>query len=391
MTFKDTARTCYLCYIWQAAVNNLPPLLFLTFEQEFGINVSQLGFLVMLNFGTQLLSNMFTGRLVSRAGYRLAIVLSSGLCALGLFLMGALPRIFGFPALVVAMIINGVGGGVGDVLCSAIIQTLPTDTHGGNAMALLHSAYSWGMMIVILVSTLLFRFLGMENWHWVAFLWALFPLLGMFLFLRVPMVATENGGHQAGMSAKSLFSLPLFWILGGMMFCGAGSEISMSQWASLFAEQSLGVDKMVGDILGPCLFGFSMAVVRTVYGLYGQRFPLRNWLFVSSILAVVLYALTVFSDIPMLALFGCAFTGAATALFWPGTLSISASMLPHGGAAMFGYLAFIGNLGSTFGPQMVSLTASVSHDLKTGLLAAGVFPLGMVALTSFCRRSERRG
>ena len=49
MTFKDTARTCYLCYIWQAAVNNLPPLLFLTFEQEFGINVSQLGFLVMFN------------------------------------------------------------------------------------------------------------------------------------------------------------------------------------------------------------------------------------------------------------------------------------------------------------------------------------------------------
>ena len=37
------------------------------------------------------------------------------------------------------------------------------------------------------------------------------------------------------------------------MACAGASELTMSQWSSIFAN-SLQVSKVVGDILGPCLF-----------------------------------------------------------------------------------------------------------------------------------------
>lgn len=34
----------------------------------------------------------------------------------------------------------------------------------------------------------------------------------------------------------------------------------MSQWSSLFAERALGVTKVTGDLLGPCLFAVFMGI-----------------------------------------------------------------------------------------------------------------------------------
>jgi fucose permease len=382
MDHRDTANACYLCYVSQAAVNNLPPLLFATFQRQFHVDIFHVGLLVMLNFGTQLLANLATGRISQKIGYRRSIVLSAWCSTLGLVLLGLLPRWFGFSGVMAALLIGAFGCGVGDVLGSAIIQALPRTSGNGNPMALLHSAYCWGMVLVIGISSLLFHLLGLDAWPVVAWFWALFPLCDAFLFLRVPMVSMEDG-RTDGTSLRSLFSHPVFWVLGGMMFCAAGSEISMNQWASLFAEQGLGVDKAVGDLLGPCLFALCMAVVRTWYGVSGARIPLRRVLGFSALVAVLLYGVAVFSPNRFVALLGCAFTGFAVALLWPGTLSLSATVLPHGGTMLFGTLAFFGNIGSTLGPQVVSLASSASGDLKRGLLLAGLFPLGMAILTAF--------
>jgi MFS family permease len=129
----------------------------------------------------------------------------------------------------------------------------------------------------------------------------------------------------------------------------------MNQWASLFAEQGLGVDKAVGE-------SARSQPVRLVHGgrpdlvwAFRERAfrpagvgVLRPWSpFCSTVVAV-------FSPNRFVALLGCAFTGFAVALLWPGTLSLSATVLPQGGTMLFGTLAFFGNIGSTLGPQVVS-------------------------------------
>ena len=58
---RGLARTklaCYASNITGMAIGNLPPLLFITFRQMYGIPYSLLGTLVLINFSTQLLADL---------------------------------------------------------------------------------------------------------------------------------------------------------------------------------------------------------------------------------------------------------------------------------------------------------------------------------------------
>ena len=41
MQYKSTIRACFAGYVVQAVVNNFVPLLFLTFQSQYGIPLSQ--------------------------------------------------------------------------------------------------------------------------------------------------------------------------------------------------------------------------------------------------------------------------------------------------------------------------------------------------------------
>lgn len=45
-SFSLTARACYVGYITQAIVNNYIPLLFLTFEQQYGLSLDTIALLI---------------------------------------------------------------------------------------------------------------------------------------------------------------------------------------------------------------------------------------------------------------------------------------------------------------------------------------------------------
>ena len=58
LTDKHTLYASYLGYITQAIINNLPPLLFLTFRELYGLSFAEMGLLVLINFTTQLLVDL---------------------------------------------------------------------------------------------------------------------------------------------------------------------------------------------------------------------------------------------------------------------------------------------------------------------------------------------
>ena len=64
---------------------------------------------------------------------------------------------------------------------------------------------------------------------------------------------------------------------------------------------------------------------------------------------------------------------------WPGTISISSGKIPSGGTAMFALLAMAGDMGGAVGPYLVGkVTQSAGDNLKSGMLAACVFPAVLV-------------
>ena len=153
----------------------------------------------------------------------------------------------------------------------------------------------------------------------------------------------------------------------------------MAQWASAFTESAIGVSKTVGDLAGPCLFAMFMGISRVLYGKFSQKLDLTKVMLACGNMCAGCYLLASLSKLPFLALAGCALCGLAVGIMWPGSISISSKQCPRGGTAMFAFLALAGDLGAMVSPAMVgSLSEMAGGDLKSGLLAATVFPIVLV-------------
>lgn len=367
-------------YITQAIVNNLPPLLFVTFQKEFSISVGQLGMLVSMNFFVQMLVDALAARYVDRIGYRPCVVTAHVCAAVGLVGLGFFPHWFSSPVLglMLAMAINAIGGGLIEVLISPITEALPGEEKA-STMSLLHSFYCWGHVSVVLLSTVYFVTAGIDNWKYLPLLWAVIPVCNALLFTQVPMNALVEDGQ--GCSFRQLFSMKLFWVFFVLMLCSGASEQAMSQWSSLFAETGLKVSKTVGDLLGPCSFAVLMGASRLFYGVKGNQIPLKPFLAGSAVLCAVSYGLAVFAPWPLLSLVGCGLCGFSVGIMWPGTISLASKHIPLGGTAMFALLALAGDVGCSSGPGLVGLVSGFFDDsLKAGLLAAVVFPVLLILL-----------
>jgi len=55
-TYRHTTAACYIGYIVQAAIANLPPLLFVTFRNQFNISMEAITLLISINFATRMSS-----------------------------------------------------------------------------------------------------------------------------------------------------------------------------------------------------------------------------------------------------------------------------------------------------------------------------------------------
>lgn len=388
LTYQHTIYAGYLGYVTQAVVNNLAPLLFLIFQDSFGLPLQRITLLITVNFCIQLLVDLLSAKFVDRIGYRKCIVAAHVLCAAGLLGMAFLPSLLtnAYPGLLIAVILYAIGGGLIEVLISPIVEACPTPSKAA-AMSLLHSFYCWGTVAVVLLSTLFLALFGKTNWQILSCLWALLPLCNAVFFAKVP-IATLTQEHE-GMSLRALFGQKMFWIFLVLMVTAGASEQAMSQWASAFAEQGLGVSKVAGDLAGPCFFSILMGSARALYAKFGEKVDLLTFLTVSGGLCVCAYLLAAFAPVSQLSLIGCGLCGFAVGILWPGVFSIASARFPKGGTALFALLALGGDLGCAGGPTLVGLVAGAFGDsLKAGLTAAIFFPVVLIIGSLVCRKRK---
>lgn len=376
--YRKTLTACYLGFVTQAISSNFAPLLFLTFKSTYGISLDKIAMFPMVFYFTQLLTDLAATKFADKIGYRVCVVSSQVLSAVGLALMAILPEILPVPfvGLLISVVLYAIGSGLIEVLVSPIVEACPFENKDG-MMSLLHSFFCWGSMAVILGSTLFFAGFGIEHWRILAFIWAAVPLYNAFNFVHCPIERLVEDGKSMGVSM--LLKTPVFWLMILLMICSGASEATMTQWASAFTESALGVSKTVGDLAGPCLFAIFMGIARTLYGKFSQKLDLVRVMLVCGILCTGCYLLASLSALPILGLAGCALCGLTVGIMWPGSISISSQKCPRGGTAMFAFLALAGDLGATVSPTMVgSLSEMAGGNLKQGLLAATVFPVILV-------------
>lgn len=384
--YRHTIAASYIGYITQAIVNNFAPLLFLTFHNVYGIPLGKIGLLVTVNFVTQLLVDFISAKYVDRIGYRTAIVAAHVFAAAGLIGLGILPDLMPTPyiGICMAVVVYAIGGGLIEVLISPIVEACPTEGKSA-AMSLLHSFYCWGSVLVVVVSTILFSVFGVDAWRKIACLWAIIPLVNAFYFSKVPIAALVENGES--MTIGMLFRSKLFWIFALLMVCSGASELSMSQWASAFAESGLHVSKTVGDLAGPCFFAVLMGTARVFHAKFAEKLELSRYLAVCAVVCIGSYLLASLSPNALLALLGCGICGFSVGAMWPGTFSLASEKCPKGGTAMFALLALAGDTGCSLGPTVVGFVSAACEDnLKKGLLSAILFPVLLLVGLFLCQR-----
>ncbi|MGL4252691.1 MAG: MFS transporter [Fusobacteriaceae bacterium] len=386
ISYKPTINACYLGNFVQAIVINLPALLFVIFRETFHLNYQQLGFLVFINFTTQIAVDLIFSGIVDRYGFRRFVVAAHILVFIGFTLFGLVPMLpyNTYTLLLVATVIFSCGGGLLELLLSPIVNSIPTDEKA-SAMAILHSFYAWGQFTVIVLTALLLSLLGNSSWYLIVFMWSIPALINSYLFFVAPLAPPlEENLRQ---KSRDLVKIPFFLVaIATIAFSGA-AEVSMAQWSSAFAEQVLHLPKITGDFGGIAMFAIFLGVGRVIYGKYSNKIDLTKIMILGAILAFFCYIILALSTIKILSLAAIAVGGLAVSLLWPGTLVLTSERFPMAGASMFAIMAAGGDLGAALGPWLIGSAAELSgFGLRGGILLGSVFPIGTLLCVLWMRR-----
>ena len=382
LTFKHTQLACYLAYISQAITTTFLPLLFVRLGVEFGFSLTKLTVLITITFFTEIFIDAVCPLFINKIGYRAGMVFANICAVLGTAGLAFFPFVFKNPYIgfIICDVLYAVGGGFDEVLVSPIVEACPTKNKA-RAMALLHSFYCWGCAAIVLFSTLFFRFAGIDNWRMLAVLWAMIPLFNTFLFMFVPIRTIEE--EKGSGKFSDMLKNPLFWLMLIVMICAGASELSMSQWASAFAETGLKVSKTMGDLLGPCAFAVLMGLSRVIYSRIDDKTDISKILMIGAFVCIFGYLLASLSGNAVASLIGCAICGIAVAPMWPGAFSIASKEIPNASTAMFAAFALAGDLGCTAGPSIVGFVSGANDNIAKGLLCSVVFPAAMIVCLIF--------
>lgn len=401
--FKLTKYACYSAYLSTASVFTLPPILFASFHSFYGISYTLLGTLVLVNFCTQLIIDLIFSFFSKYFNIKATVCTMPILTSVGLLIYALAPTLFPqntYLGLVIGTIIFSMSAGLGEVLLSPVIAAIPSD-NSERDLTLLHSLYGYGVLGVILISTLFFSIWGTINWMYLTLFFAFLPLISCFLFCISP-IPEKVLSHEKGEKTdkKRWFGIGLCV---ACIFLGGAAENSMTNWISVYIETVLGIPKTAADLIGLATFAILLAFTRTLYAKYGKN--ISKTILLGMIGATVCYILAGLSFSPYISVLACVLTGISTSMLWPGNLIFLEEKFPNPGVAVYALMAAGGDFGSSVAPQLLGkLVDTVSQSsfalelgntlslapeqigLRFSMLIGSLFPLMGVLLVLYMRK-----
>ena len=398
--YKRTKFACYSAYFTMSSIFVLPPLLFATLQDMYGISYTLLGTLVLTNFCTQMIVDLLFSLFAKKFNAQMLVRVTPLITSLGLVIYALvpwlLPQQFAYAGLLAGTVIFSVAAGLSEVMLSPTIAALPSDNPQRD-MSMLHSLYAFGIFFVIVVSTAFFALFDRSKWMFLTLFFAALPVIAAVLFMLSPMPDLQGGSEKERASRSRSRTIGLILCV-ACIFFGSCAENTMSNWISGYMENALHIPKAVGDMLGLAAFAILLGLTRITYAKYGKN--IFRMLTVGMIGAAVCYLVVVFSGAPAVALIACVLTGIFTSMLWPGALIMMEENVPCVGVAAYALMASGGDLGASVAPQLMgivtdavsasSLGARLSEQLslspeqvglKAGMLVCAIFPiLGIVML-----------
>lgn len=374
ISYKLTVKACYIGLFVQAIVINLTPVLFIPLREQFGFSFGKLGLLILINFITQVSSDIAFSHVVDKYGYRPFLVGAHAMTILGFMIFALSPIVMPDPYIgfVIGTIVFSASGGLLEVLISPTLNNIPTKEKS-SAMSLLHSFYAWGQLAVVIITTLFLFAFGRMSWYIIMLLWTIPPLINVVLFSIVPIPPSVSEEHREGF--RKHFKNTFFYVAVLAIAFGGASEVAMNQWASAFMEKVMLIPKVIGDISGMSMFALMLGMGRLIHGKYGEKMDLYKVMLIGCIIAFACYLVVSISGIGVVSLLACAICGFAVSLLWPGTLVLTAERFPLAGTWLFAFLAAGGDIGASVGPWLIGVISD--NAIKISFLADLALKFGL--------------
>lgn len=410
LNFKRTKLACYTAYFTMSSIFALPPLLFVTMRETYGISYTLLGTLVLTNFCTQLAIDLIFTLFAKHFNVKWIVRVMPLITSLGLFIYALIPTLFpsaAYLGLLIGTVVFSVSAGLSEVLLSPVIAAIPSDTPQKD-MSTLHSLYAFGVFAVVVVSTVFLKIFGTENWMYLTVFLGSWPILAAVMFMISPMPEMNSSEGAAPTLAGTKRRSVGLALCVACIFLGSCAENTMSNWISGFMETALHIDKAVGDILGVAMFAILLGFARISYAKYGKN--IMKILLFGMIGASACYLVAGLSQSVIAAFIACIFTGLFTAMLWPGTLIMMEENVPGVSVAAFALMAAGGDLGASVAPQLMGIVvdkvaaSSLAYDLgsylgmsaeqvgmKAGMVISSLFPILGTVLLLFILRYFKRG
>lgn len=371
--FKRTKFACYTAYFTMSSIFSLPPLLFVTFHEMYGVSWTLLGTLVLTNFCTQLLVDLLFTVFSKKFNIQKIVRFMPLITSLGLLIYAIFPMVLpdlAYVGLLTGTVIFSVSAGLSEVLLSPTIAAIPSDNPQRD-MSMLHSLYAFGVFTVVVISTLFLKIAGTENWMYLTIFLALLPVIAAILFITSPMpdMDTQESSAAAQKSRKRTIGIALCI---GCIFLGSCAENAMSNWISGYMEAQLHIDKAFGDILGMAMFAILLGITRISYAKWGKS--ITKMLFIGMAGAAVCYLIAGLSTHVIPAFAACIMTGIFTSMLWPGTLILMEEKIHGAGVTAYALMAAGGDFGASVAPQLLGVIAD-RISLQAGMLICSVFPI----------------
>lgn len=400
LNFKTTKLACYTAYFTMSSIFCVPPILFVTFRELYGISYTLLGTLVLVNFFTQLGVDLLFTAFSKHFNAKIMVRIMPIATALGLITYALIPTFFpniAYIGLLIGTVIFSISAGLSEVLLSPVIAAIPSDNPQRD-MSLLHSLYAFGTFAMIILSTAFLKTFGANNWMYLIIFLALLPLVAAVMFMLSPMPSLNNDAEKSnsyGDTKRRAIGLALCV---ACIFFGSCSENAMSNWISTYMENALGISKVIGDVLGAAMFAILLGIARISYAKFGKN--IIRTLLISMICAAICYITAGLSQSVVIAFIACIMTGLCTSMLWPGTLIMMEENIPNAGVAAFALMASGGDFGASLSPQLIGIVVdkvsatSFAVDLgsrlnitaeqvglKVGMLVTAIFPiLGIIVV-----------
>jgi len=334
-----------------------------------------------MNFA-MLIMTVFFGPIVDRFGFKALLIACSLLVAVSFLLLAGAST---YPALVLAVMVLGFGGGGLNGGTNALTSDINEGARRGPALNILGIFFGFGALTIpFLIGTLL-KALGLGRILVLATLLSLVPL-ALFALFRFPK-AKQAQGFPLKQAARVVRN-PLLWLCGLLLFFQSGNEFTAGGWISTYLQKTFGVSPSAAALV---LAGYWAAVMagrlfsaRFAKALHGEKL-----VFLSAGLALAAAVLLAVSPSGAPAMAGAVLLGLGFSAIYPTTLAIVGENFSSFTGTAFSVVISVGLCGGMIAPWLVGRIAQ-SSGLRQGLLVP-VFNCAMIlVLLAFIGRALKK-